>query len=52
MRLLRPTGSEQPTEVRLAPRIVLLTAAGSGTVEIMRRTGESKMAVWHWQNGS
>jgi transposase len=30
-------------------RIVLLTAAGSGTVEIMRRTGKSKTAVWRWQ---
>ena len=30
-------------------RIVLLTADGSGTVEIMRRTGKSKTAVWCWQ---
>jgi len=30
-------------------RIVLLTAEGSGTVEIMRRTGKSKTAVWRWQ---
>jgi hypothetical protein len=30
-------------------RIVLLTAAGSGAVEIMRRTGKSKTAVWRWQ---
>ncbi len=30
-------------------RIVLLTAAGSGTVEIMRGTGKSNMAVWRWQ---
>ena len=33
-------------------RIVLLTAAGSGTVEIMRRTGKSKMAVCAGRNGS
>jgi len=30
-------------------RIVLLTADGIGTVEIMRRTGKSKTAVWRWQ---
>ncbi len=30
-------------------RIVLLTDAGLGTVEIMRRTGKSKTCVWRWQ---
>ena len=30
-------------------RIVLLTAGGSGTVELMRQTGKSKTAVWRWQ---
>jgi transposase len=30
-------------------RIVLLTADGVGTVEIMRQTGKSKTAVWRWQ---
>jgi Winged helix-turn helix len=29
--------------------IVLLTADGCGTSEIMRRTGTSKTAVWRWQ---
>jgi DNA invertase Pin-like site-specific DNA recombinase len=29
--------------------IVLLTADGCGTAEIMRRTGVSKTAVWRWQ---
>src|SRR4051812_44166420 len=29
--------------------IVLLTADGLGTVEIMRRTGKSKTRVWRWQ---
>src|SRR5438094_8767681 len=29
--------------------IVLLSAAGGGTVEIMRRTGKSKTCVWRWQ---
>ncbi len=30
-------------------RIVLLTAEGCGTAEIMHRTGKSKTAVWRWQ---
>jgi transposase len=30
-------------------RIVLLTAAGLGRVEIMRGTGKSKTCVWRWQ---
>ena len=30
-------------------RIVLLTADGIGTNEIMRRTGTSKVTVWRWQ---
>ena len=30
-------------------QIVLLTADGHGTAEIMRRTGKSKTAVWRWQ---
>ena len=29
--------------------IVLLTAEGVGTIEIMRRTGKSKTCVWRWQ---
>jgi transposase len=29
--------------------IVLLSAGGIGTVEIMRRTGKSKTCVWRWQ---
>ena len=29
--------------------IVLLTADGCGTAEIMRRAGVSKTAVWRWQ---
>ena len=29
--------------------IVLLTASGVGTNEIMRRTGKAKTAVWRWQ---
>jgi transposase len=29
--------------------IVLLTAEGVGTIEIMRRTGKSKPCVWRWQ---
>ncbi|MFZ0694302.1 MAG: IS630 family transposase [Alphaproteobacteria bacterium] len=30
-------------------RIVLLTAAGRGTAEIMRRTGKAKTVIWRWQ---
>jgi transposase len=30
-------------------RIVLLSAAGTGTMEIARRTGQSKPTVWRWQ---
>jgi transposase len=30
-------------------RIVVLTAEGLGTNEIMRRTGKSKTCVWRWQ---
>ncbi len=30
-------------------QIVLLTAQGHGTAEIMRRTGKAKTAVWRWQ---
>jgi transposase len=30
-------------------RIVLYSADGLGTVEIMRRTGKSKTCVWRWQ---
>jgi transposase-like protein len=29
--------------------IVLLTADGVGTMEIVRRTGQSKPTVWRWQ---
>jgi hypothetical protein len=30
-------------------RIVLLTADGCGTMELIRRTGTSKTSVWRWQ---
>jgi hypothetical protein len=30
-------------------RIVLLTADGHGTAEIMRRTGKAKTVIWRWQ---
>jgi transposase len=29
--------------------IILLTGAGRGTAEIMRRTGKAKTCVWRWQ---
>src|SRR5215472_18866626 len=31
-------------------RIILATAEGCGTVEIMRRAGVSKPRVWRWQH--
>src|SRR3712207_6318626 len=30
-------------------KVILATADGCGTMEIMRRSGLSKPAVWHWQ---
>ena len=33
----------------LRAQIVLLSAVGSGTMEIIRRTGQSKPTVWRWQ---
>jgi transposase len=30
-------------------KIILLTGAGGGTAEIMRRTGKAKTCVWRWQ---
>ena len=33
----------------LRARIVLLTAGGAGTNEIMRTAGVSETAVWRWQ---
>jgi hypothetical protein len=30
-------------------KIVLLTADGHGTAEIMRRTGKAKTVIWRWQ---
>src|SRR3954453_10141279 len=30
-------------------KIILATAEGCGTVEIMRRSGKSKPVVWRWQ---
>ena len=30
--------------------IVLATAEGLGTMEIMRRTGKGKVTVWRWQD--
>ena len=38
-----------PRKVVWRSRIVLFSAAGCGTMEIMRRTGISKPTVWRWQ---
>src|SRR4051812_13158751 len=38
-----------PSKVAWRAEIVLATADGHGTNEIMRRTGKSKPCVWRWQ---
>src|SRR5258705_1614472 len=38
-----------PSKVVWRAKIVLATADGPGTNEIMRRTGKSKPCVWRWQ---
>ena len=38
-----------PRKLAWRAKIVLATADGQGTVEIMRRTGMSKPTVWRWQ---
>ena len=38
-----------PSKVVWRAEIVLATAEGCGTSEIMRRTGKSKPCVWRWQ---
>ena len=38
-----------PSKVVWRARIVLATADGHGTNEIMRRTGKAKPCVWRWQ---
>jgi len=38
-----------PRKLAWRAEIVLVTADGQGTVEIMRRTGMSKPTVWRWQ---
>jgi transposase len=38
-----------PAKIVWRARIILATADGAGTNEIMRRTGKSKTCVWRWQ---
>src|SRR5687768_3422757 len=38
-----------PAKVVWRAEIILATADGLGTSEIMRRTGKSKTCVWRWQ---
>jgi hypothetical protein len=38
-----------PSKVAWRAGIVLATAEGCGTNEMMRRTGKSKPCVWRWQ---
>jgi transposase len=43
------TNRNTPRKLAWRADIVLATADGQGTVEIMRRTGISKPTVWRWQ---
>ena len=43
------TDRNTPRKLAWRASIVLATAEGAGTVEIMRRTGMSKPTVWRWQ---
>jgi len=43
------TNRNTPRKLTWRAGIVLATADGVGTVEIMRRTGMSKPTVWRWQ---
>jgi transposase len=43
------TNRNSPQKHVWRAQVVLLTADGCGTAEIMRRTGLSKTAVWRWQ---
>ena len=38
-----------PSKVVWRAQIILATAEGCGTNEIMRRSGKSKTCVWRWQ---
>src|SRR5271165_1475414 len=38
-----------PQKLVWRSRIVLLSAAGDGTMSIMRAVGKSKPSVWRWQ---
>jgi hypothetical protein len=42
-------GSKRAAEARRRAEIVLLSAAGAGTNEVMRRTGKSKPGALRWQ---
>src|SRR3954468_20007608 len=44
-------GRNTPQKHAWRAAILLLTAEGLGTIEIMRRTGKSKTCVWRWQGG-
>ncbi|MFV1874455.1 helix-turn-helix domain-containing protein [Nioella sp.] len=43
------TNRNTPRKLAWRAGIVLATADGNGTTEIMRRTGMSKPTVWRWQ---
>ena len=41
--------ADRPQKLVWRSRIVLLSAAGNGTMSIMRAVGKSKPSVWRWQ---
>jgi hypothetical protein len=43
------SGRNSPQKHVWRAEIVLLTADGCGTNDIMRRAGKAKTAVWRWQ---
>ena len=49
LRFARRQDRNTPQKHVWRAEIVLLTADGVGTNEIMRRTGKSKICVWRWQ---
>jgi Winged helix-turn helix len=49
IKLSPPTNRNSPQKHVWRAKIVLLTADGHGTAEIMRRTGKAKTVIWRWQ---
>ena len=48
-RARREKGTDESTILTSFRKIVLTTADGYGTAEIMRATGKAKTVIWRWQ---